>query len=81
MFSILSLRSILERKAAMYDRLKGGVEALEDDNINQKFLVDFQVRESIEFIDNNTVKIWYTSTVLVNLDVLYLLDKKKEINK
>lgn len=28
----------------MYDRLKGGVEVLEDDTLNQKFLIDFQVK-------------------------------------
>lgn len=35
-------RSILEKKAAMYERLHGGVEALEDDGLNQKYLVNFQ---------------------------------------
>lgn len=36
-------RTILEEKAALYERLKSGVEVLEDDNLNQKFLINFQV--------------------------------------
>ncbi|XP_045592208.2 coiled-coil domain-containing protein 174 isoform X1 [Procambarus clarkii] len=35
-------RSILEKKAAMYERLHGGMEALEDDALNQRYLIDFQ---------------------------------------
>ncbi|KAG0724637.1 Coiled-coil domain-containing protein 174 [Chionoecetes opilio] len=35
-------RQSLERKAAMYDKLHQGVDVLEDDNLNHKFLVNFQ---------------------------------------
>lgn len=36
-------RTILEEKAALYEKLKSGVEVLEDDSLNQKFLINFQV--------------------------------------
>lgn len=35
-------RQVLERKAAMYDKIQQGVEVLENDNLNQRFLVNFQ---------------------------------------
>lgn len=34
---------MLERKAAMYDKLHQGTQVLEDDHLNQRFLVNFQV--------------------------------------
>ena len=36
-------RQVLERKAAMYDKIHQGIEVLEDDQLNQRFLVNFQV--------------------------------------
>lgn len=35
-------RCVLEQKAALYDRLHGGVAALENDTLNNTFLVNFQ---------------------------------------
>ncbi|XP_045123374.1 coiled-coil domain-containing protein 174-like isoform X1 [Portunus trituberculatus] len=35
-------RNALERKAAMYDKIQQGIEVLENDNLNQRFLVNFQ---------------------------------------
>ncbi|XP_068209491.1 coiled-coil domain-containing protein 174-like [Palaemon carinicauda] len=37
-----NIRSVLEKKAQLYDKLHGGIEALEDDNLNEKYLVNFQ---------------------------------------
>uniref|UniRef100_A0A0P4W227 CCDC174 alpha/beta GRSR domain-containing protein n=1 Tax=Scylla olivacea TaxID=85551 RepID=A0A0P4W227_SCYOL len=35
-------RHALERKAAMYNKIQQGIEVLENDNLNQRFLVNFQ---------------------------------------
>lgn len=47
-------RTILEKKAAMYERLHGGVEALQDDGLNQKYLVDFQKKIISEVLEKKT---------------------------
>ncbi|XP_066982708.1 coiled-coil domain-containing protein 174-like [Macrobrachium rosenbergii] len=36
------VRSMLEKKAQLYEKLHGGTEALEDDELNEKYLVNFQ---------------------------------------
>ncbi|XP_042218445.1 coiled-coil domain-containing protein 174-like [Homarus americanus] len=49
-------RSMLEKKAALYERLQGGVEALENDVINQKFLVNFQKKIVDEVLEKKKIR-------------------------
>ncbi|KAK3877326.1 hypothetical protein Pcinc_017949 [Petrolisthes cinctipes] len=44
-------RTILEEKAALYEKLNSGVEVLEDDNLNQKFLINFQKKIVTEVLE------------------------------
>ncbi|KAK7086354.1 hypothetical protein SK128_000263, partial [Halocaridina rubra] len=37
-----TIKGILERKAQLYEKLHNGIEALDDDNIKEKYMVDFQ---------------------------------------
>lgn len=49
-------RSILEKKAAMYERLHGGIEALEDDALNQRYLIDFQKKIVNEVLEKKKLR-------------------------
>lgn len=49
-------RQVLERKAAMYDKLHQGTEVLEDDHLNQRFLVNFQKKIVNDVMDRKKTR-------------------------
>lgn len=49
-------RQVLERKAAMYDKIHQGIEVLEDDHLNQRFLVNFQKKIVDDVMDQKKLR-------------------------
>lgn len=49
-------REILEKKAALYEKINSGINVLEDDELNERFLVNFQKKIVADVLDKKRHK-------------------------